>query len=103
MSGFLNIKPIRIMKQKIIWHVSTVLILLLMAVGPQRGSAANVMNYGADGNDYFQFTTSSMAFDRASGFTTLITFAMHVNPDGTLLIAGVACTNGIYVGPTNWG
>jgi hypothetical protein len=28
---------------------------------------------------------------------------MHVNPDGTLIIAGVACTNGIYVGPTNWG
>jgi hypothetical protein len=66
-------------------------------------SAANVMNYGADGNDYFQFTTPSMAFDKASGFTTLITFAMHVNPDGTLLIAGVACTNGVYVGPTNWG
>jgi hypothetical protein len=32
----------------------------------------------------------------------LITFAMHVNPDGTLLIGGVACTNGVYVGPTNW-
>ena len=79
------------------------LILFLMAAGPQRVSAANVMNYGADGNDYFQFTTPSMAFDKASGFTTLITFAMHVNPDGTLLIAGVACTNGVYVGPSNWG
>jgi starvation-inducible outer membrane lipoprotein len=28
---------------------------------------------------------------------------MHVNADGTLIIAGVACTNGVYVGPTNWG
>jgi len=77
--------------------------LLLLGVGQRSTSAANVMNYGADGNDYFQFTTPSMAFDKASGFSTLITFAMHVNPDGTLIIAGVACTNGVYVGPANWG
>src|SRR6201996_3016448 len=62
------------------------------------------MNYGADGNDYFQFTTPSMAFDKASGFTTLITFGIHVNLDGTLLIGGGACaSNGVYVGPANWG
>ena len=82
--------------------VSVTLALCLMAVSPPRVSAGVVMNYGADGNDYFQFTTPPLAFDKASGFTTLITFAMHVNPDGTLLIGGVACTNGIYVGPTNW-
>jgi autotransporter-associated beta strand protein len=85
------------------WLASGALLLLQMAAVLQPASAANVMNYGADGNDYFQFTTPSMAFDKASGFTTLITFAMHVNPDGTLLIGGdVACTNGIYTGPTNW-
>ena len=62
------------------------------------------MNYGADGNDYYQFTNPSMAFDKASGFTTLITFGIHVNPDGTLMIGGAACaTNGVYVGPSNWG
>ena len=61
------------------------------------------MNYGADGNDYYQFTVPPMAFDKASGFTTMIPFAMHVNADGTLVIGGgVVCTNGIYVGPTNW-
>jgi hypothetical protein len=91
------------MVPKILWIVNFLLSLFLMAAGAQRVCAANVMNYGADGNDYFQFTDPSMAFDKASGFTTLITFAMHVNPDGTLLIAGVACTNGIYVGPANWG
>jgi hypothetical protein len=84
-------------------RVIVMLALLLIAAVSQRLFAANVMNYGADGNDYFQFTTPPMAFDKASGFTTLITFAMHVNPDGTLMIAGVACTNGVYVGPTNWG
>src|SRR5579859_3836568 len=62
------------------------------------------MNYGADGNDYFQFNNPSMAFDKASGFTTLITFGIHVNTDGTLMIGGSACaSNGVYVGPSNWG
>jgi hypothetical protein len=78
-------------------------ILLMMAASLRCTSGANLMNYGADGNDYYQFTTPSMAFDKASGFSTLITFTMHVNPDGTLLIGGnVSCTNGIYTGPTNW-
>jgi len=76
--------------------------LLQMAACPLCTSAANVMNYGA-GNDYYRFTVPSMAFDKASGFTTLITFAMHVNADGTFLIGGdVACTNGVYTGSTNW-
>ena len=90
-------------RQKILGLAGVLLVLLQMATNPWRTAAANVMNYGADGNDYFQFTTPSLAFDKASGFTTLITFAMHVNADGTLMIAGVACTNGVYVGPTNWG
>src|SRR5947209_1390434 len=77
---------------------------LLALASQQCASAAVVMNYGADGNDYFQFTTPSMAFDKASGFTTLITFGIHVNADGTLMIGGGACaTNGVYVGPSNWG
>jgi hypothetical protein len=91
------------MPQKIICRMSLALILYL-AAGLRSAVAVNEMNYGADGNDYFQFTTPSMTFDKASGFTTLITFAMHVNPDGTLLIGGdVACTNGVYTGPANWG
>ncbi len=81
------------------------LLLLLKIANPQQCAAAgNVMNYGADGNDYYQFTTPSMAFDKASGFTTLITFGIHVNADGTLMIGGGACaTNGLYTGPANWG
>src|SRR6185295_4093771 len=84
------------------WAAVVLWALFPMAFAPLHAPAANVMNYGADGNDYFQFSNTSMACDKASGFTTLITFAMHVNADGTLLIAGVACSNGIYVGPTNW-
>lgn len=77
---------------------------LLTLASPPHASAVVVMNYGADGNDYFQFTTPSMAFAKASGFTTLITFGIHVNPDGTLMIGGGVCaSNGVYVGPANWG
>ncbi|MEI9962646.1 MAG: hypothetical protein WDM76_16475 [Limisphaerales bacterium] len=84
--------------------MSVLLALFQASVGLQSISAANVMNYGADGNDYFQFTTPSMAFAKASGFTTLITFAMHVDPDGTLQIGGgPVCSNGVYIGPDNWG
>jgi len=89
--------------QKIIRRTSLLLGLMLTLSGAQRVLAANVMNYGADGNDYYRFTVPSMACTKASGFTTLITFAMHVNADGTLLIGGdVACTNGVYTGSTNW-
>src|ERR1700739_1930961 len=82
--------------------------VMLMVANPliwsPHAGAGVVMNYGADGNDYFQFTNPSMAFDKASGFTTLITFGIHVNPDGTLIIGGSACaSNGVYVGPGNWG
>ncbi|HXI69113.1 MAG TPA: fibronectin type III domain-containing protein [Verrucomicrobiae bacterium] len=91
------------MQQKILWLASIMLGLLPMAASPQHAAAAVVMNYGASGNDYYRFTTPSMAFIKASGFTTLIPFAMHVNPDGTLMIGGGACaSNGVYTGPTNW-
>src|SRR5271156_1396823 len=90
------------MLQKIKMSLSATLAICLLAVSPPRASAGVAMDYGADGNDYFQFTTPSLSFDKASGFTTLIPFAMHVTPDGTLLIGGVACTNGVYVGPANW-
>lgn len=79
-------------------------LLMQMAAGLPSAPAANLMNYGADGNDYFQFTTPALAFDKASGFTTLIAFAMHVDADGTLEMGGgPVCSNGVYMGPANWG
>jgi DNA-directed RNA polymerase subunit K/omega len=92
------------MKREIFRLADAIFGLFLIGAAPKLASATVAMNYGADGNDYYRFTAPSMSFDKASGFTTLITFAMHVNADGTLLIGGgVACTNGVYVGPTNWG
>jgi hypothetical protein len=45
------------MLQKMLLPVSVAFVLCLMAARPARASAGVVMNYGADGNDYFQFTT----------------------------------------------
>ena len=72
------------MSPKLILPLSVTLALCLMAASRPHTSAANVMNYGADGNDYFQFTTPTMALHKASGFTTLIAYAMHVNPNGII-------------------
>jgi autotransporter-associated beta strand protein len=92
-------------RQSLSTALSCLWLALIVAGHPLRVDAEYVaMNYGADGNDYFQFTTPSMAVDKASGFTTLITFGIHVNADGTLTIGGTACaSNGIYTGPANWG
>ena len=57
------------MLRMILQNSSVMLMLFLTATSPLRTSAAVVMNYGADGNDYYQFTTPSMSFDKASGFT----------------------------------
>ncbi len=85
------------------WVKASVASLAILLTPARLHAAANVMNYGADGNDYFQFTVPSMAYDKASGFTTLITFAMHVDVDGTLQIGGgPVCSNGVYIGPANW-
>jgi hypothetical protein len=47
------------MRQKVLSVAGLLLLLLQMAANPPRVSASVVMNYGADGNDYFQFTTPS--------------------------------------------
>jgi hypothetical protein len=43
------------MQRKILWLAGAMLGLLQMAADPWRASAAVVMNYGADGNDYWFF------------------------------------------------
>ncbi len=95
---------IRLMGSNLVPYLILLATWLKIDAGLLPASAASMMNYGADGNDYFQFTTPAMAFDKASGFTTLIAFAMHVDTDGTLEIGGgPVCSNGVYIGPNNWG
>src|SRR6478736_2639661 len=50
-------------------------------------------------------TTSQINGLRASGFTTMILFTMTVqaNGDFTYNEGVLICSNGVYVGPSNWG
>ena len=90
--------------KSIIAEVIFSMLFCLILTFPKNAPAMVVMNYGADGNDYYQFTNPSMAFDKTSGFTTMIMFGIHVNSDGTLTAGGATIvTNGIYVGASNWG
>jgi len=40
---------------------------------------------------------------RASGMTTMVIFNMGVAANGDFTYGGPICSNGVYVGPTNWG
>ncbi|HEY4414803.1 MAG TPA: LamG-like jellyroll fold domain-containing protein [Verrucomicrobiae bacterium] len=50
-------------------------------------------------------TTSQINGLRASGFTTMILFTMSVSTNGDFTYNGgvLICSNGVYVGPSNWG
>ena len=40
---------------------------------------------------------------RASGMTTMIIFNLGVAANGDFTYGTPICSNGVYVGPTNWG
>ncbi|HEX5219264.1 MAG TPA: LamG-like jellyroll fold domain-containing protein [Verrucomicrobiae bacterium] len=76
-----------------------------MTVTP-RASAATAMIF-CNGNlgSASGLTTSQINGVRASGFTTMILFTMTVqaNGDFTYNEGVLICSNGVYVGPSNWG
>ena len=71
-----------------------------------RTSAATAMIF-CNGNmgSASGLTTSQINGLRASGFTTMILFTMTVqsNGDFTYNEGVMICSNGVYVGPSNWG
>lgn len=73
---------------------------------PSRTSAATAMIF-CNGNmgSASGLTTSQINGLRASGFTTMILFTMTVqsNGDFTYNEGVMICSNGVYVGPSNWG
>jgi len=48
-------------------------------------------------------TTTQINGYRASGLTTMIIFTMGVATNGDFTYGGTLCSNGVYVGPANWG
>lgn len=53
------------MREKIAGRAAVTLVLLLMTAGWQRVLAANVMNNGADGNDYYGCPELGIKFNLA--------------------------------------
>jgi hypothetical protein len=64
------------------------LILFLVEATSRRTFAANVMNYGADGTDYFQFTTSSMALTRPLASRPSVLWGRRVDTVSHLCLGG---------------
>ena len=80
------------------------LVLLQMVASPPQASAATAMIFcnggmgGASG-----LTASQISGLRASGMTTMIIFNMGVATNGDFTYGGTICSNGVYIGPSNWG
>src|ERR1700744_420249 len=48
-------------------------------------------------------TSSQINGVRASGMTTMVIFNMGVDTNGNFNFTGIICSNGVYLGPSNWG
>jgi len=48
-------------------------------------------------------TAAQISGLRASGMTTMVIFNMGVSANGDFTYGGTICSNGVYVGPANWG
>ncbi len=102
-----------IMSRKQLLPAGILLVLLQMATGPQRVSAAvtaGIFCNGDQGNnmgsatDASGLTTSQINAFRASGMTTMILFNMSIASNGDFSYDGqTICSGGSYTGPSNWG
>ncbi len=79
-------------------------LLLPVAAPPSRAAAAPAMIFcnggmgGAAG-----LTAAQISGLRASGMTTMVIFNLGVATNGDFTYGGTVCSNGVYVGPSNWG
>ena len=86
--------------------LALVMILSLLALAnPRPAHAAYTAIYGADGNDFYQFSGSSAVGGlKTSGWNGLILFAVSVQSNGDITYSGnTLVTGGNYVGASNWG
>jgi hypothetical protein len=93
------------MKRKISWLIAGPLVLLQLLISPSPVSAATAMIF-CNGNlgSASGLTSSQISGFQASGFTTMVLFAMSVSTNGSFTYGGqTICSNGVYVGPSNWG
>ncbi|MBC8096971.1 MAG: hypothetical protein H7Y43_14285 [Akkermansiaceae bacterium] len=88
-----------------LWLASLALVLFQIVAGSQRVSAATTAMIFCNGDmgSANGLTPSQINGLRASGMTTMIIFTMGVAPNGDFTYGGTICSNGVYVGPANWG
>jgi hypothetical protein len=87
------------------WLMIGVLVLFQLATSPTRLSAGTAMIFCNGGmGSASGLTASQISGLRASGFTTMVVFAMSVSTNGDFNYGGqTICSEGAYVGPSNWG
>src|SRR5580704_5590762 len=93
------------MKRTMSWLMIGVLVLFQLATSPTRLSAGTAMIFCNGGmGSASGLTASQISGLRASGFTTMVVFAMSVSTNGDFNYGGqTICSEGAYVGPSNWG
>ncbi|HWQ93052.1 MAG TPA: hypothetical protein VN673_15355, partial [Clostridia bacterium] len=85
--------------------IKVVICWLALAVAPKASAATAMIFCNGNMGSASGLTTSQINGLRASGFTTMILFTMtvHANGDFTYNEGVMLCSNGVYVGPANWG
>ena len=78
---------------------------LALAAAPKTSAATAMIFCNGNMGSASGLTASQINGLRASGFTTMILFTMTVqsNGDFTYNEGVLICSNGVYVGPSNWG
>ncbi len=86
-----------------LYHI--VICCLILAFAPRVSAATAMIFCNGNMGSASGLTTSQINGMRASGFTTMILFTMTVqtNGDFTYNEGVLICSNGVYVGPSNWG
>lgn len=89
---------------KLFCRARFVLFLLIALVMPRISAATTAMIFcNGDMGSVNGLTASQINGLRASGMTTIVVFTMGVAANGDFTYGGVICSNGVYVGPSNWG
>jgi hypothetical protein len=92
------------MPQKMLWLAGVTLALIQMFAQPQRASAGTAMIFcNGDMGSVNGLSASQISGLRASGMNTMVIFNMGVAANGDFTYGSPICSNGVYVGPSNWG
>ncbi|MBN2161836.1 MAG: hypothetical protein JXR25_06445 [Pontiellaceae bacterium] len=87
---------------KTVSRTALIILLLGMYLAPRAFSAEAMIFFNGGMGNVGGLTTSQINGLRASGMTTMVIFTMSVDADGNFNSGGTICSNGEYVGPSEW-